>query len=181
MGTSSTIALLKKDGTVDSVFCHWDGYLHHNGLYLYKYYSEINKIKDMLDLGGIISLREKVVPPLGQMHTFDNPLPDVTTFAKRDKGQYDSKKSEYDNLEQYSLIGSFHEYNYLFNEVKNEWFVFNEDRGKLLKLTSLLLKDPLIDNSTKEQIRKQREKIKLAKKLDKTFKESNACGVKIKI
>lgn len=181
MGTSSTIALLKKDGTVDSVFCYWDGYLHHNGIYLYKYYSDINTIKDLLDLGGIIALKEKIYPPLGQTHSFDNPLPDVTTFAQRDRKQYDSKKSEYDNLEQYSLIGSFHEYNYLFDETKNEWFVFNDDRGKLLKLTSLLLKDPMVNSSTKEQIRKEREKIRLAKKLGKTLKESETSKIKLKI
>ena len=108
-------------------------------------------------------------------------MPDVTTFAQRDRKQYDSKKSEYDNLEQYSLIGSFHEYNYLFDETKNEWFIFNDDRGKLLKLTSLLLKDPMINSSTKEQIRKEREKIRLAKKLGKTLKESETSKIKLKI
>ena len=34
MGTRSTIALEYADGTVEQVYCHWDGYVSHNGLIL---------------------------------------------------------------------------------------------------------------------------------------------------
>ncbi len=34
MATRSTIALEFADGTVEQVYCHWDGYLDHNGALL---------------------------------------------------------------------------------------------------------------------------------------------------
>ena len=39
MATRSTIALEFADGTVEQVYCHWDGYLAHNGLMLLEHYS----------------------------------------------------------------------------------------------------------------------------------------------
>ena len=34
MGTRSTIAIQKLDGSVEQIYCHWDGYLDHNGTIL---------------------------------------------------------------------------------------------------------------------------------------------------
>ena len=43
MSTRSKIGILRKDGTVDHVYAHWDGYPEHNGVILYNEYSNINK------------------------------------------------------------------------------------------------------------------------------------------
>ena len=60
MGTRSTIALEFADGTVQQVYCHWDGYLEHNGQILLKHYSDPFKLRDLIDLGGFSSLSETV-------------------------------------------------------------------------------------------------------------------------
>jgi hypothetical protein len=60
MGTRSTIALEFADGTVEQVYCHWDGYLDHNGMILKEHYSDPFKLKELLALGGFSSLRETV-------------------------------------------------------------------------------------------------------------------------
>ena len=39
MATRSTIALEFADGTVQQVYCHWDGYIDHNGKILFENYS----------------------------------------------------------------------------------------------------------------------------------------------
>jgi hypothetical protein len=56
MGTRSTIALEFADGTVEQVYCHWDGYLEHNGQILAKHYMDPFKVKELLALGGFSSL-----------------------------------------------------------------------------------------------------------------------------
>jgi hypothetical protein len=60
MGTRSTIALEFADGSVSQVYCHWDGYLDHNGAILKAHYSNPFVLRDLLDLGDFSSLRETV-------------------------------------------------------------------------------------------------------------------------
>ena len=56
MGTRSTIALEFADGTVQQIYCHWDGYLDHNGKILFENYIDPFKLRDLIDLGAISSL-----------------------------------------------------------------------------------------------------------------------------
>jgi hypothetical protein len=56
MGTRSTIALEFADGTVEQVYCHWDGYLEHNGKILAQNYTDPFKVKQLLALGNFSSL-----------------------------------------------------------------------------------------------------------------------------
>jgi hypothetical protein len=60
MGTRSTIALEFADGTVEQVYCHWDGYLEHNGKILAEHYMDPFKVKELLALGGFSSLEATV-------------------------------------------------------------------------------------------------------------------------
>ena len=39
MSTNSTINIQNEDGTVDSIYCHWDGYLEFNGKLLQQHYT----------------------------------------------------------------------------------------------------------------------------------------------
>ena len=66
MGTRSTIALEYADGTVQQVYCHWDGYLSNNGMILQEHYSDPFKVRQLIDLGDISSLR----PEVGAPHPF---------------------------------------------------------------------------------------------------------------
>ena len=70
MATRSRIAIENEDGTVDSIYCHWDGYPSHNGKILKEHYSDRAKLKQLIELGSISSLGSKI-EPTGE-HTFDN-------------------------------------------------------------------------------------------------------------
>ena len=48
MGTRSTIALEYADGTVHQVYCHWDGYLEHNGRILQEHYLDPFKLQEQI-------------------------------------------------------------------------------------------------------------------------------------
>ena len=56
MGTRSTIALEYADGTVEQVYCHWDGYVEHNGKILVEHYMDPFKVQQLVMLGGFSSL-----------------------------------------------------------------------------------------------------------------------------
>jgi len=96
MGTRSMIAIqnpYSKD--VRAVYCHWDGYLEHNGSLLHKHYSNSSKVNNLIALGDISSLR----PEIGEKHAFsrlETPMDDeaydklygnMTTFYTRDRGE----------------------------------------------------------------------------------------------
>ena len=96
MGTRSMIAIQNPyNKTVRAVYCHWDGYLEHNGAILQKHYSNSPKVNNLIALGDISSLR----PEIGEKHAFsrlETPMDDeaydklygnMTTFYTRDRGE----------------------------------------------------------------------------------------------
>ena len=95
MATRSTISLEFADGTIGQVYCHWDGYLAHNGKMLMEYYSNPFILRDLIDLGSLSSLR----PQIGTKHPFSmfeanmtqdeyaNLYRDMCTFYERDRGE----------------------------------------------------------------------------------------------
>jgi hypothetical protein len=44
------------DGTVQQIYCHWDGYLEHNGKILFNHYVDPYKTRELIDMGDISSL-----------------------------------------------------------------------------------------------------------------------------
>lgn len=83
MGTRSRIGVMHGN-KCKSVYCHWDGYLDHNGRILLKHYDSA-KANHLVALGDISSLDRNVEIPEGQLHSFDRPLDGVTTFYGRDR------------------------------------------------------------------------------------------------
>ncbi len=85
MGTRSRIGVMH--GTVcKSVYCHWDGYLEHNGAILQEHYDSA-KANNLVALGDLSTLREHIVVPDGVDHSFEKPLPGITVFYGRDRGE----------------------------------------------------------------------------------------------
>jgi hypothetical protein len=64
MGTRSRIGVMHGD-KLKSVYCHWDGYLEHNGRILQDHYDSA-KANHLVSLGFISSLG----PELGEKHPF---------------------------------------------------------------------------------------------------------------
>ena len=134
MGTRSMIAIqnpYSKD--VRAVYCHWDGYLEHNGSLLQKHYSNSSKVNNLIALGDLSSLR----PEIGEKHTFsrlDSTLPEaeyealygnMTTFYGRDRGETGTGAKKFASFEDYLLNHQYEEYEYILRSVGGEavWFV----------------------------------------------------------
>ena len=53
MGTRSFITIKHKDNTYSGVYCHWDGYVEHNGKILKEDYQARSKVVDLIDGGDM--------------------------------------------------------------------------------------------------------------------------------
>ena len=61
MSTRSAIAIQEtKDGPVQHIYCHFDGYPKHNGKILNEHYRDPSKVKELLALGDLSVLDETI-------------------------------------------------------------------------------------------------------------------------
>jgi len=85
MGTRSLIGVMHGDNC-KFVYCHWDGYLAHNGKILQEHYDSA-KANHLVALGDISSLCKNIVVPDGVEHSFEKPADGITVFYGRDRGE----------------------------------------------------------------------------------------------
>lgn len=57
MGTHSRIGYQLPDNSIISVYCHYDGYLEHNGRILAEHYQDREAVRQLIDGGSMSSLR----------------------------------------------------------------------------------------------------------------------------
>lgn len=132
MATRSTIALEYADGTVEQIYCHWDGYLEHNGQILLKNYSDPFKLRDLIDLGAISSLR----PEIGEKQNFDQRETQNKNWClvyARDRGE-ELVKHRFKDFAEYKANAQDEEYNYILRRDGN-WYVefYGEFDGLLVE------------------------------------------------
>ena len=58
MATRSRIAIENQDGTITSIYCHWDGGIGTNGERLSQNYTTTELVNELIALGDISSLGE---------------------------------------------------------------------------------------------------------------------------
>ena len=119
MATRSYIAMKIGEDTYKGVYCHYDGYLDYNGLMLYEHYNTKERVEELISLGNISSLHEKIAPEEGSHHSFDNPDPGVTVFYGRDRGE-EGQEAFTCTEEELKDTDSWIEYIYVFDNGK--WY-----------------------------------------------------------
>jgi hypothetical protein len=149
MGTRSTIALEYADGTVEQVYCHWDGYLSNNGKILAEHYSDPFKLRKLIDLGDLSSLR----PTIGVQHPFSSfqletkeerdaheaLVENMCTFYGRDRNEKCPAK-KFKDYADYVKNFQHEEYDYILRNIdgKAVWFVSDHD-GAFVELTQAIM------------------------------------------
>jgi hypothetical protein len=120
MATRSTIALEYADGTIGQVYCHWDGYLDNNGKILLKHYQDPFKLRKLMDLGDLSSLR----PDVGVQHSFDDreASEDQCTFYGRDRGESGTEAKTFKDFADYAENHQYEEYEYILR-TDGIWYV----------------------------------------------------------
>ena len=152
MGTRSRIGVMHGD-KLKSVYCHWDGYLEHNGRILQDHYDSA-KANHLVALGFISSLKEEI----GEKHPFSgyDVTPNIsyekykelygkmTTFFGRDRGDPDVDFTVDQSYDEFLSKDYDYEYYYIMND--GVWYVgvaYNVDGmvpGQLYVLSEQLAK-----------------------------------------
>jgi hypothetical protein len=130
MATRSTIAMEQPDGRVMQIYCHWDGYLEHNGRILQEHYRDRAKVLSLMLLGDISSLRQSI----GEPHDFDAVYQDDDVREQwcvaygRDRGEKDTNAKVFRDFEDYRDNHQYEEFEYIFR-LDDRWYVSQYERG----------------------------------------------------
>jgi len=148
MGTRSMIGIENPiTKVVKTVYCHWDGYLEHNGFILNEFYTASPKVNNLIALGDLSSLGANI----GEKHGFDERL-DVDeykdtrcTFYTRDRGEtapYKRFETAKEAVAYYD--GSWCEYFYLFKYDEDlesgKWYYKTREGGAWKRLSTAMKK-----------------------------------------
>ena len=131
MGTRSRIGVMHGDN-VKSVYCHWDGYLQHNGAILQEHYDSV-KANQLVALGDLSSLK----PEIGIQHAFgyhgteisaedyETQFGNMCTFYGRDRGEKGTAWKTHTNFVDFfaEVEGSWCEWYYIMRD--GVWYVGN--------------------------------------------------------
>ena len=85
MATRSRIAIENQDGSVTSIYCHWDGQIYSNGKILNENYTTKDKVEELIALGNLSSLNETI---------------ERTVAYYRDNGEYHLIQISFINVEE---------------------------------------------------------------------------------
>jgi hypothetical protein len=155
MGTRSMIAIQNPySKQVRAVYCHWDGYLEHNGAILQKHYSASPKVNNLIALGDLSSLR----PEIGVKHAFSSldltkeeqeayelEHGDSCTYYGRDRGESGCEFRVFDTLNAACEHYTWSDYYYCFKYSakddfqSGEWF-YKQPGGRWKKLAPAIAK-----------------------------------------
>lgn len=134
MGTRSQIGMELADKTVESVYCHFDGYVEGVGKTLVEHYTDPKKVAMLISHGGMSSLGDEI----GDKHDFNHREENVCTFYHRDRGEELVTESHKTSASYAEYEGGGIEYLYLFRG--GEWFTLEvrDDRKKWVRVSTLL-------------------------------------------
>lgn len=86
MSTRSNIALFDTgNGSVTSIYSHYDGYPEGVGATLLAHYQDAARVAELLALGDISVLGAHIAPAPGVPHTFEHRADNVTIAYHRDR------------------------------------------------------------------------------------------------
>lgn len=118
MATRSTIALEFADGTVQQIYCHWDGYLSGVGAELQGDYMDPFKLRDLIDAGDTSVIGEP----------YSNRGEVCPSRKYKDIAEYfaECQQEEYDYI--LRNIGGVATWFVRFYATEGEWVTFAEAR-----------------------------------------------------
>ena len=137
MSTRSNIGIVNDNGSVTGIYCHWDGYPENNGKLLLKHYNTTGIVYELMDLGSLSSLNEKLNTDLP--HSFRNPVDGVCVAYGRDRGETGVESRTFDNISEFEEFAgnSAADYQYLFNNGK---WQYRNHNGTWNELTARVCK-----------------------------------------
>ena len=148
MATRSAIGI--KHGTViKAVYCHWDGYMEHNGVILNEFYSNSVDVNRLIATGDVSSLGAQVGEKIDFGHRWEDTdyikvgethVAPQCTFYSRDRGEdapFCTFQTETDFVDHYDGCGA--EFYYLYDH--GVWYVSQHHQNNFQPLHEVLNKE----------------------------------------
>jgi hypothetical protein len=124
------------DGTVQQIYCHWDGYLEHNGKILFNHYVDPYKTRELIDMGDISSL--------------------CNTIEETKQGAYhfwrgeELRVAKFNDFQDYLAHHQYEEYEYILRK-DGHWYVqAHDDAFVMLKSAIADAQDRIAQEETAE-------------------------------
>jgi hypothetical protein len=133
MSTRSDIIVHCTDDKWRRIYCHWDGYLEHNGRILFDSYTDRVQATVLIMPGDLSSLHAKCSkPPRG--HTFEKPKKGYCVYYGRDRGETETGPKVGDSLvEVWPPEETWTEFTYVFADRGDgsgfKWWVGDPDEN----------------------------------------------------
>ncbi len=117
MATRGNIAIVNGDGTITSIYVHYDSYTEYVGKILLNHYNDVGIINKLMELGDLSSLGENLY---AAGHTWAVPIEGVCVAYGRDRGEKGVESRVFKSIEQYNrnADNSGVNYQYLFDNGK---------------------------------------------------------------
>lgn len=123
MSTNSTISYVREDGLFVSIYCHWDGYLSHNGKILFDNVTTQEHVEYIVNRGDMSSI-----------DVDDNGLIVCDYYADKEYETFENNKPSVD-----CKMNKSQEYNYIFKD--GEWYMCRKGSDTLIELTEFLVSE----------------------------------------
>lgn len=115
-----------------TIHCYYDGYFGVTGRTLLNHYQDFNKVKELVALGNISQIKEKIAPDPDIPHSYDSPAENVTVAYHRDLGKNkEDNETLICNKWQCNLS-----YNYCF--MNGEWYFKERNKENWIRLIDVI-------------------------------------------
>lgn len=152
MSTRSYIAEELPNGKYKVIYCHFDGYLEHNGEILINHYQDRNKLEKLLSFGDLSSLDKNIDPDPSLPHSTDykEQQKDVCVFYNRD-GKENNPDWEAKILTKEEMFDNdWIEYFYIFT-LEDKWKYYDYEQDILRDVAEDLEKLKQEQETSKKQ------------------------------
>lgn len=124
MATRGTVGIKNADGSITSIYTHWDSYPSHNGKILKEHYTTEEKVRQLMRLGNLSVLGKEI----GQKQDFDRGGVQGWCLAYgRDRGEDGQEARGHKTLKEWKDARREWscEYGYLFDVATGKWRTYN--------------------------------------------------------
>lgn len=148
MATRSTIAIEHQDGTVEQIYCHWDGYLDHNGRLLLEHWIDPVKVCQLISMGDLSVLGAVIGDEWSVIRAQHEPLTkfeEPCTFYGRDLKYKDTGPKQFKNFDDWWQNHTYQEYEYILR-MDGKWYVQSyQTNNRLIELIEACNMQPAED------------------------------------
>jgi hypothetical protein len=133
MATRSNIGIMNEDGSIRSIYCHWNGYPEHHVPILTQHYATQDQAEELVALGNLSCLGTSI----GEKHDFDKDRGKARELGwcmayGRDRGEEEQQAETHANLDLLSKDGE--EYVYVYKA--GQWWLAED--GRLVSAADVL-------------------------------------------